>query len=224
MIQKILATWMLLAVSFADTPKPSSFDATLIASLEQQIWQAYYDRRLEAVEGPAISYLVNLFALSEQEAREIAPLFLKSMEVFGNISIDASDATHEEKALPSLEAYFEKLAKHMPTGFDPKEVAKAELSWWMARRRASTRDIETVGHLMAHALGLMFAMEPRLFERAAYFRACAGRYRDKCKEWGGVNNQDWEEVRNILESGYKAWPPLQTNQGGAPCEPATNTG
>lgn len=193
-----------------------------LASLERQMWQAYYDKTLQTVSRLAEEYLVQLFSLSPDQAREAAPLFLKPMETFSSLPNNMSDVEYEVRILPELEILYVKLSD-MTTKFDGKAAAKAELTWWIARRRATSRNTENVGRLMAQALAIMLGGQASQYERMAYLRAEAGCFRDKCQnDWGGVLSNDWMVLENLLRLSYDACPYLKVKQCRPPSQSPTD--
>src|SRR5439155_10885044 len=60
---------------------------------------------------------------------------------------DAS--SHYETVLPDLEAAYGTAKRWLSAGFEPRDVARAELAWWVARRTPGRNEPEEVGRLIA---------------------------------------------------------------------------
>lgn len=209
----------LLAGEVPVQPESSAPD---LASLERQIWQAYYDKNLQKTSSLANAYLVKFFSLNEDQAKEVAPLFLKSMETYSGLPINTSDTDYNTKVLPDLEALYKKVASFVPYKLDAMAAAQNELAWWVARRRVPSRNIGNVANLMAQALSTMLGKPSSYYQRMAYLRASAARYRDRCQnDWGGVCSEDWQMVENLLRLAYSQCPP-QTELNKTPCDPTAD--
>ena len=81
-------------------------------------------------------------------------------------------------------------ATGLDAGFDPHAVARAELSWWVARRVPGENSAEHVGRLIAEEYALLYEAPPSVARGAALLRAEAAALRD-----AQAARPDWDRDR-----------------------------
>jgi len=100
--------------------------------------------------------------------------------------------------LPDLERAYAIAKMWTGASFDPAEIARAELAWWVARRVPGQDSSENVGRLIARENALLFAVPDARVLHASVLRARAGRLRDD----GGAK-ADWPQVSALLHQSYR---------------------
>ena len=168
------------------------FDADRLAALEIDMWQAYYRKeKVRLFRGLVVS-------LHEQnrypwaKAAQVAFRLARAAATFG-------DATGDyERVLPDLEKAYTIQRDWLHAGFDPKAVAQAELTWWVARRMPGRNSAEQVGALIADENALLYEVPRERVLEAATLRARAGRLRDD-----GGDHADWQAVSALLAQSYR---------------------
>jgi hypothetical protein len=103
-----------------------------------------------------------------------------------------------EQVLPDLERAYTTTRDWMHAPFDPAEVARAELAWWVARRVPGRDSAEEVGGLIADENALLYTAPRDRVLGAAILRARAGKLRDD----GGMA-ADWRAVSQLLHQSYR---------------------
>jgi hypothetical protein len=99
--------------------------------------------------------------------------------------------------LPDLESAYTTARDWLDAGFDPAEVARAELAWWVARRTPGKDQPDQVGALIADEYALLYETTPSSMMRAGQLRARAAALRDQEAE-----APDWETIGNMLTDSY----------------------
>jgi hypothetical protein len=100
--------------------------------------------------------------------------------------------------LPDLEAAFGELRRVTKRPFDPKQAARAELAWWVARRTPGQDSAQQVGQGIGQVYAILYGQDRPGFEEAGVLRAEAGRLRDQ----GGAAC-DWQQVETLLQQSYR---------------------
>lgn len=180
-----------------------------IAASEVQVWKAYYCKDGSAV----LNYLSDMFAsqfgiLSSEEAHVLASKFARAAMVFGSLPPGSTpNEVYSEKVLPFVVDAFIEIKEIIGGSWAPQEAAEYELRWWVDRRIASQRDPEIVAGSMSRVWQIMFGLSGKEeFDKAAYLRAMAARYRDRCShEWHGLKEQDWDTIQYLLEQAYSEY-------------------
>ena len=105
---------------------------------------------------------------------------------------------YEQIVLPDLEMAYLQLRALLKLSFDPREAARAELAWWVARRTPGRDNPEVVGKEIARLYSIIYGAERPGFLEAGILRAEAAQLRDR----GGPNG-DWKKVEGLLRRSYR---------------------
>jgi hypothetical protein len=187
------ATW---GLAFHTPPGPRSaraFDPDRLATLEVDMWQAYYRRENAALFGDLVIALREQFRYPWAKAGRAGLHLARAAAAFGKASGDY------ERVLPDLQRAYAIARDWTGARFDPAEVARAELAWWVARREPALRDPENVGRLIGVLYARFYEVPEERVREAGVLRARAADLRDR----GGVG-ADWEEIRRLLRASYRS--------------------
>ena len=103
--------------------------------------------------------------------------------------------THMEQLLPDLERVYTIERDWFNASFDPKAVATAELSAWIARRRPELSNEQYVGGLIAERDGLRYAVPPSMMAGPGLLEARAALILDS-------GQPDWAVIGATLRESY----------------------
>jgi hypothetical protein len=176
-------------------PGPRSlraFDPDRLADLEVRMWRAYYGKEKARLFGLLVTMLHEQNRYPWSKAVRAGFHLARAAAVFGDARGDY------DRVLPDLEAAYLIARDWNQAGFDPRAVAKAELAWWVARRRPGQSSAEQVGALIADEYALLYEVPRERVARAASKRAEAGALRDR-----GGPSADWETVSRLLHESYR---------------------
>jgi hypothetical protein len=169
------------------------FDPDKIAAAETRMWQAYYARDLPRFYGEMAALLRAQFKLAPADAERIA----RSLTVAA-MRFATSGGNYEQVVLPDLEVAYLQLRAVLKLSFDPREAARAELAWWVARRTPGQDNPQQVGKRIARLYAIIYGGERPEFLEAGVLRAEAAQLRDR----RGMNC-DWIEVERLLRRSYR---------------------
>jgi hypothetical protein len=198
--RRIVVFFLLLAsfvLAFALTPPrgPRSlrvFDPDRLADLETGMWQAYYARQRPRLFGLLVTLLHEQYHFSWAKATVQGFRLARAASTFA----DRKD--HPEVVLPDLEAAYEDVRAWTGSRFDARAVARAELSWWEARRVAGRNSAEQIGELMAAEYALLYESTPAAMLTPALLRAQAAALRD-----AHADAPDWGRIATLLRQSYR---------------------
>ncbi len=173
--------------------RPHGPDPKAVAAAETRMWQAYYSADPFRLHRELTSLLEAQFALKPADAQGIAQSL--AMAAF---KFETSREGYEANVLPDLERAFAELRRVTGRKFDARQVARAELAWWVARRTPGQDSAQQVGQGIGTVYAMLYGREKPEFIEAGVLRAEAGRLRDQ----GGVNC-DWRQVEALLERSYQ---------------------
>jgi len=182
------------AVAFVPPGGPRSlrsFEPDRMAELEVDMWRAYYRKEKVRLFGLLVTMLHEQNRYSWAKASRAAFHLARAAARFG-------DARSEyERALPDLERAYTIARDWNGAGFDPGEVARAELAWWVARRQPGMSSAD-VGGVIADEYALLYEVPRARVAGAAALRAEAAALRDR-----GGDKADWESVSRLLLESYR---------------------
>ncbi len=168
------------------------FDPDRMADLELRMWQAYYAKEKARLFGLLVTML------HEQYRYSWATASIEGFHLARAASTFADAKGNYDAVLPDLEAAYSRAKSWLHAGFDPRAVARAELSWWVARRMPGQNSALQVGTLMADEYALLYETSRDRVLRAAYLRAEAAALRDT-----QAAQPDWETIGALLKQSYR---------------------
>ena len=160
---------------------------------EVGMWQAYYKKERLRLFGLLMLTLREQYRYTWARSAEAGFHLARAAATFG----DARGGY--ERVLPDLERAYTIARDWSSAGFDPAEVGRAELDWWVARRDPARDSVESVGALIAREYALIYGVPQERVAEAGRLRADAGALRDK----GGAK-ADWAEVARRLRASYRS--------------------
>ena len=198
MRKALIAAAAILAftLAFALTPPrgPRSmrlFDPVRLASLETEMWQAYYAKERVRLFALLVTMLRNQYHYSWAAATAEGFHLARAAATFGDLK-EGYDVV-----LPDLEAAYGRAKRWTGSSFDEKAVARAELAWWVARRVPGQNSPEQIGRLIAQEYALLYETTPEAVEAAALLRAQAAALRDQQSA-----SPDWNRIARLLRDSY----------------------
>lgn len=178
------------------------FDPKRVAQLETSMWRSYYDRRpvyLFAELGELLRTQYHFpFLRSNIEAYRAS----KAALVFK----DGHARSDYEKALPHLVKFYGSINQMSQEHFDVNRAARLELDWWIIHRERSQHDMEELVRSLADLQAEIYHLPAGQFRQHARLRAEAMILRDIKAAHGGVQEQDWRVINELLKaSWYSLW-------------------
>jgi len=184
---------VLLALGIGFWSRSFRPDPNAIAAAETRMWQAYYAADPVRLQVELVTLLQTQFKASPDDANAIAQRLVMAAWKFETSSDD-----YEAVVLPDLEAAFDQIRQLTKRSFDPKEAARAELAWWVARRTPGQDSAQQVGQGIGQVYAILYGQDRPGFAEAGILRAEAGRLRDQ----GGAAC-DWQKVETLLQRSYQ---------------------
>jgi len=191
------AVVLAFAIAFAVTPPrgPRSmrvFNPDRLADLEVRMWQAYYAKERVRLFALLVTMLHEQYRYSWATATKEAFHLARAAARFGDLK------GGYEVVLPDLEAAYATAESWLRAGFDPRDVARAELAWWIARRIPGRNSPEQVGALIADEYALLYETRREAVTNAARLRAEAAALRD-----AEAAEPDWDTIGALLRQSYR---------------------
>lgn len=156
------------------------------------MWKAYYSADVVTIRREVRGLLMEQFGLTEQDAKAVGDPLLTA-----TIAFDRYKSSYDALCLPGLERAYQELKRVSGLSFDPKQAARAELDWWVARRTPGNDSPAQVGQRLSRLYAVIFGEQRPEFDKAGLLRAEAANIRDM----GGVAC-DWQKVLQLLTESY----------------------
>ncbi len=196
---------VLLAAAALDLYYPVStdlrdFDADEVARLDAIMWRSYYERERVKLFFQLAELLRVQFDLPWLRSHVVAFHAAKAAFVFK----DGGSRADYEKALPDLVRYYNAIRKVSVTPFDVEQEAKLELEWWIVHRQ---RDQHAPGDLelaLAEAAAALYRVPAEKLMEYGRLRTEAMNIRDHKAVSGGVTEEDWKRIEELLQGSWRA--------------------
>jgi hypothetical protein len=178
-----------------------TFDPDQLADLEVGMWQAYYGKQKLTLFRLLVSSLRQQYHLSWQDSVSVGFRWADAAATFG-------DATGDyDKVLPDLERGYAIVRKATGGSFDKAAAARAELSWWTARRDPASgtgaQKNRVVAERMTDAYALVYEVPRATVADAAKLRVEAADLRDRGAD-STPATVDWKSVSWLLHESYRS--------------------
>jgi hypothetical protein len=193
----LLVTIVLVGGAYVLLARPAEhgsmrqFEPMRLANLETSMWQAYYQKQNVRLFSLLVVMLREQYHYSWTVAIREAFHLARAAATFGNAR------SNYEQVLPDLETAYAMVRDWEGARFDPREVAHAELAWWVARRIPGQDAPEHVGELIADEYSLLYNVSKPSVMSAGLFRAQAGALRD-----AEARAPDWTVIEQLLVRSY----------------------
>ncbi len=183
-----------------------AFDAGEVAHLDTIMWRSYYDRQPVRLFFQLAELLRVQFNLPWLRSYLVAYHAAKAAFVFK----DGRNRTDYEKALPDLIRYYNAIRKVSLTPFDVEQEAKLELEWWIVHRQREQHAPGGLDHALAEAAAELYRVPAEKLMEYGRLRTEAMNIRDHKAVSGGVTEEDWKRIEELLQGSWHAlWQAVQ---------------
>ena len=179
------------------------FDADEVARLDTAMWRSYYSRERLKLFGQLTELLEKQYKLRFWRRQLIAYYAAKATFVFK----DGKAREDYEKALPDLEKFYGEIRDISTTDFDVKKAAKLELEWWIVHRQRKQYKEGDLARALAETAAEIYKLPVENFMEHGDLRTEAMKIRDTKAESGGVSEEDWQKIDELL---HQSWRSLHT--------------
>jgi len=176
------------------------FDTDEVARLDTAMWRSYYSRQRLQLYRELTELLQKQYKLRFWRRQLLAFYAAKAAFVFK----DGKNRVEYEKALPDLEKFYNEIRDISSTDFDAKQAAKLELEWWIVHRERKNYQPGDLSKALAETAAAVYKRPPESFAEHADLRADAMEIRDTKAETGGVTEEDWARIDDLLHRSWRS--------------------
>jgi hypothetical protein len=202
--------WILLAILVAGlvwaaidlyAPRSSNlkgFNADEVARLETAMWRSYYQKQRVKLFTELTELLRTQYNLPLLRSNTVAYQASKAAFVFK----EGRSRSDYEKALPNLVNFYSEIRKVSDINFDVNRAAQLELEWWIVHRERKKHAAGDLDKALAELPAEIYQIPVEQMMEHARFRAEAMTIRDQKAEAGGVSEEDWKRIEELLRASW----------------------
>lgn len=196
----LLAGWIAFDVYTPHKVDIREFDADEVARLDTAMWRSYYSRERLQMYRELTELLQKQYKLRFWRRQLVAYYAAKAAFVFK----DGRQRADYEKALPDLEKFYGEIRDISTTDFNVSQAAKLELEWWIVHRERKKYREGDLAKALAETAAAVYQMPAENFLEHGRLRAEAMEIRDSKAESGGVSEEDWQKIDELLHASWRS--------------------
>jgi hypothetical protein len=177
-----------------------NFDPDEVARLETAMWRSYYSRERVKLFFELAELLRTQYHLPFLRSNLLAYHAARAAFVFK----DGHERADYERALPDLVDYYAALRRVSATPFDVDEAARLELEWWIVHRERDRHAPGDLANALAALPSLVYDVPADRLAEHARLRAEAMTIRDTKADAGGVTEEDWTRIDDLLHQSWRS--------------------
>jgi hypothetical protein len=202
-IVAIVAAWAAFDIYRPLKVDIRDFDPDEVARLDTAMWRSYYSRERIRLFREATELLEKQYHLPFWRRQLVAYYAASSAFVFK----DGKSRIDYEKALPNLRNFYSEISKISIDEFDAERAAQLELEWWIIHRERAKHSPDDLAKSLAEAAAAVYYIPARHLMEYGDLRARAMKIRDEQAAAGGVSEEDWQMIDDLL---HRSWRSLHT--------------
>lgn len=176
------------------------FDPDEVARLDTAMWKSYYGRERIRLFLELGEVLRSQYGLPYVRSNAVALKAAKAAFIFK----DGKSRADYERALPDLVAFYSEIRAVSTTEFDVEKAARLELEWWIIHRERDRHDPNDLAIALAQLAAEVYRTPEASFMEHAKLRAEAMTIRDTKAANGGVTEEDWARIDELLHESWRS--------------------
>jgi hypothetical protein len=196
----VLAVWIIYDLYKPVKVDIREFDADEVARLDTAMWRSYYSRERLKLFRQLTELLGEQYHFPFWRRQLVGYYAAKAAFVFK----DGKSREDYEKALPDLKNFYGEIRDISTTDFDADRAAQLELEWWIVHRQRAEHQPGDLARALADTAAAIYNMPAENFAEHAELRAEAMEIRDNTAELGGVTEQDWQHIDDLLHRSWRS--------------------
>lgn len=196
----LLAAWVAYDLNSSRRTSLRDFDADEVARLDTAMWRSYYSRQRARLFAQLTELLRTQYRLPFWRSNAVAYRAAKAAFVFK----DGHSRADYERALPDLVSFYKSIRSVSDTDFDPERAARLELEWWIVHRERKQHAAGDLERALAELEAELYRIPSDKLMEHARLRAEAMEIRDTKAEQGGVTEEDWKRIDELLHQSWRS--------------------
>jgi hypothetical protein len=195
-----LIGWVAFDLFGPRTAHLRDFNPDEVARLETAMWRSYYEKQQVRLFNELAELLRKQYNMPLVRSNRVAYGAAKAAFVFK----DGKQRSDYEKALPDLVDFYTSVREVSDAPFDVNKAARLELEWWIIHRERAKHPPEDLDRALAELQAELYHVPVEKLMEHARLRAEAMRIRDTKAETGGVTEEDWAKIGELLRGSWRS--------------------
>ena len=196
----VLAAWVAYDLYSPRQTSLRDFDPEEVARLDTAMWRSYYSRERARLFWQLAELLRTQYRLPLWRSNAVAFRAAKAAFVFK----DGHSRADYERALPDLRSFYKSIREVSDTDFDVERAARLELEWWIVHRERRAHAPGDLERALADLEAELYRVPAERLSEHARLRAEAMTIRDDKAEQGGVTEEDWQRIDELLHQSWRS--------------------
>lgn len=196
----LLTGWILFDIYTPQKIDIRDFDPDEVARLDTAMWRSYYSRERFRMYRELTELLGKQYKLRFWRRQLVAYYAARAAFVFK----DGRERADYEQALPALEKFYGEIRDISSTDFDAGRAARLELEWWIIHRERKKYQEGDLAQALAATAAEIYRQPVENFIEHGRLRAEAMEIRDTRAESGGVSEEDWQKIDDLLHQSWRS--------------------
>ena len=192
--------WVAIDLFGPRTAHLRDFDPDEVARLETAMWRSYYEKHQVRLFNELAELLRKQYNMPLVRSNRVAYSAAKAAFVFK----DGKQRSDYEKALPYLVDFYTSVREVSDTPFDVNRAARLELEWWIIHRERAKHPPGDLDRALAELQAELYHVPVEKLMEHARLRAEAMSIRDTKAEAGGVKEEDWAKIGELLSGSWRS--------------------
>jgi len=195
-----LLVWAAIDLYLPRTAHLRDFDADEVARLETAMWRSYYNKQEVRLFNQLAELLRSQYSMPLIRSNRVAYHAAKAAFVFKR----GKQRSDYEKALPDLVDFYTAVRAVSDTPFDVERAARLELEWWIIHRERARHSEGDLARALAELQAELYHVPVEKLLEHGRLRAEAMTIRDTKAEAGGVTEEDWRKIDELLRGSWRS--------------------
>jgi len=196
----LLIGGVVFALYYPRTAKMREFDPDEVARLETAMWRSYYEKQQVRLFKQLTELLRTQYHMPLVRSNQVAYYAANAAFVFKQ----GRERKDYEKALPDLIKFYAEIRKLSDIPFDVDRVARLELEWWIIHRQRAEHKPGDLEKALAELQAEIYRVPLERMMEHGRLRAEAMTIRDNKAEAGGVSEEDWARINELLKESWRS--------------------
>lgn len=176
------------------------FDPDEVARLETAMWRSYYEKQRVSLFNQMTELLRKQYHMTPVKSNVVAYYAANAAFVFK----EGKQRSDYEKALPDLIKFYSYIHNMSDIDFDVYKVSKLELEWWIIHRQRAEHAPGDLDRALAELQAAIYNVPVERLMEHGRLRAEAMTIRDTKAEQGGVTEEDWARINELLRQSWRS--------------------
>jgi hypothetical protein len=185
---------------FPRTTHLREFDPDEVARLETAMWRSYYEKQRLRLFNQLSELLRTQYHMPLVRSNATAYYAANAAFVFKQ----GKQRPDYEKALPDLVKFYGAIRQMSDIPFDVDRTARLELEWWIIHRQRAQHPPGDLDKALAELQAEIYRVPVDGLMEHGRLRAEAMTIRDNKAEQGGVTEEDWNRINELLRQSWRS--------------------